>query len=67
MANEAKDIVQKVCTLYEKGKNKGESVVNDPQISLIDAMIIKATILKNDGLSEYVPFIEKQNFQRRKS
>ena len=48
MANEAKDNGPRSVHVCEKVKNKWESVVNDSQISLIDAMITKATILKND-------------------
>ena len=51
-------MTDKKCILCGKDKNDGLPVVDEPSFSLIDALIKKATDLKNDGLSEYGPLVE---------
>ena len=51
-------MTEKKCTLCGKVKNNGIPVVDNPSYSLIDALIKKATDLKNGGISEYGPLVE---------
>jgi hypothetical protein len=51
-------MTERRCIWCSNVRNDGKSVVADPSITLIDALIQRAKSLNDGGLTEYAPFVD---------